>query len=174
MDQQWMGAVLKAAILTDEAQGFLPVDQAEWLSMAAQELMDGLLGPTTTLQAAADQVAQRAGECMIGAAPAPAQLLRHLPEASTQDLLRRLVVYDRLQSHYLPAYHALYPCLKGLGEISETWGPEGWFGAFLEQLSDISGIPLTQSTQVSAPWAQALGLNLTEILGKIPEEISLD
>jgi len=174
MDQQWMGAVLKAAVLTDEAQGFLPVDQAEWLCMAAQELMDGLLGAVDTLQTAAHQVVQRAGECMIGAAPAPAQLLRHLPEASTQDLLRRLMVYDRLQSHYLPAYHALYPCLQGLGQISETWGPEGWFSEFLEQLSDISGIPLTQSAQVSALWTQELGLALKEILGEIPKELQID
>ena len=127
-DQQRMGAVLKAAILTDEAMGFLPVDQAEWLSMAAQEYMDGCWPAGYTLEDAAQVIVGRASECMIGQAPSSSTLLRHLPPHPTR--------------------------------------PEGWAGAFLARLSDITGMPLSQTQKAPADWEQALKSALQAILGE--------
>ena len=146
-------ALLRAAALSNERAGRLRVDEGEWISMAAQELMDGFLAPPPDLwtqsgsgflAALAALVAERATECMVAGEIHPDQvaLAASFPAAGFP-FTARLCVALHLQG-MLSAWHSLHPDLQRLCHLPAP-GPgvvDPRYRDLIREAADILGLEL--------------------------------
>lgn len=156
-------ALLRAAALSNERAGRLRVDEGEWISMAAQELMDGFLpappdlwrqpGPGF-LAALAALVAERASECMVAGEIRPDQvaLAATFPAAGFQ-FTARLCVALHLQS-MLSAWHSLHPEIQRLCRLPPpmpgTADPR--HQDLVQEAADILGLELLIDPEQDSGW----------------------
>ena len=163
-------ALLRAAALSNERAGRLRVDEGEWISMAAQELMDGFLpappdlwrqsGPGF-LAALASLVAERASECMVAGEIRPDQvsLAATFPAAGFQ-FTARLCVALHLQS-MLSAWHSLHPEIQRLCRLpppdpgddpGDDPGRDPRYQDLIREAADILGLELLIDPEQDGGW----------------------
>lgn len=182
---EMIGIVLRSAAMTNEDFGFLTVDRGEWISMAAQEVVDGILlehliaGPdwsaAEVFENGVEVVTNRTLECMGGELgsgdPVHPQkhVALHLQAEPVMDLAVRLAVARRLESRWVSAYHQLFPALERLLSVPESaWGPPGWDQRFWGRIAEFSALDLRMGGE--ARWKAPLMAALAGPVGTIPPD----
>ncbi len=170
-----IGTLLRTSVMASEDREEVPVDRAEWLAMAAQELSDGIhaahLHATSAwsdaevFANAIEVVQNRALECMVGETDGLVeQSLLHLEPVREVELACRLYLGVLLWERWLPAFHALHGPLERL--LSLPADPDrAWQERHLDRLADFLGLPLRIEESVEKDWYHELQARCATIAG---------
>jgi hypothetical protein len=155
--------------MASEDLGFLPTDRAEWVAMAAQELMDGFLNEQLVAEdswkdseilASMDEIiANRAAECMVSMVEGEEliSIEKHVALflEGTTALTARLSIGLVLEENWLSAWHTLYPLIRELLSVPAFTAPEGWNARFRERLAEVLGTEIQEGDTKWEDKAQA-------------------
>lgn len=172
---EMLGVILRSSVMTNEDLGFVTIDRAEWIAMAAAQVVDGSLrefliaGPEWSspevFRNAVEVVTNRSLECMGGefGSGDPVHPLQHvalhLEAERTLDLAVRLAVARSLESRWVSAYHELFPALERLLALPEgRWGPPGFDERFWPRVTEFSALELGRGGETE--WRRSLQLDL--------------
>ncbi|HNC98143.1 MAG TPA: hypothetical protein PLA94_15035 [Myxococcota bacterium] len=170
-----IGTLLRTSVMASEDRGEVPVDRAEWLAMAAQELSDGvhaahlhatgLWSDAEVFANAMEVVQNRALECMVGETDGLVeQSLLHLSPPREVELSCRLYLGMLLWERWLPAFHALHGPLERLLSLPAD-ADRAWQERHLDRLADFLGLPLRIEESVEKDWYHQIQTDCVTIAG---------